>query len=99
MKVSKLIQTGIDNINRYGHIKKAYGSKHIGFCMVGSYTSNFAKIHDDEEIVDALLRNVCNTDILVDWNDDPKRTKKEVITAMEEAKELALSLEMSNENL
>ena len=77
MKPSELIK-------KYGWIQHELGSEAMGYCIVGAVHASFKRksLINRLHLLDSLT---CNLDIhsLSEWNDDPLRTKEEVIEFLE----------------
>lgn len=69
-------------IKKYGWIQGAMGNRDIGYCLMGAMYAA-AKRNSDEfyRIFKKLNRKVAKAPL--DWNDNPKRTKEEVINMLE----------------
>lgn len=44
MTPEEIIEKGIENIEKYGHIKGTYGAENVGFCAVGSMRYALAEV-------------------------------------------------------
>lgn len=58
-----------------------------GFCVLGAIglISGADALEPPTELVSRALRDVIGRGSLIEWNDDPGRTKSEVIQALQEA--------------
>jgi hypothetical protein len=75
-----------DQIETHGWIQHEDGDANSGFCVVGAIFRAFRYEPDsiDQEAIMQLRRYVARDNIVL-WNDDPNRTKDEVITVLRQA--------------
>lgn len=107
-EIAKTLLEASELIKTCGHMKHNFGSKNEGFCIHGAIgVALMIKKCTHVEVVKALAEymykkhKICipvgpvDKDVhnFVAWNDQPERTKEEVITALEGAAEYALEKE------
>jgi hypothetical protein len=87
-KMQKLFERAIDKVVKYGWIQGGYGGKTTGYCMGGAiYASSTNNVLIDNAL--ALLYSIVGSRGIADFNDDPKRTKKQVIAVLKQASKVA----------
>jgi hypothetical protein len=84
----EIILKSIELIETYGWVQKAFGSKDVGFCIVGAVRA----IRPSPSTVNRLGYTEAWTHLMygfkdrdiATWNDAPGRTKEEVILKLKE---------------
>lgn len=83
--VSEVLETAADIIEKEGWIQNGFGHSRLGYCAVGAIARaegfdfpTFAF----EEPSEKALRSYLGVEWVPSWNDDPARTKQEVLDAL-----------------
>lgn len=93
MNESEVLNKAADLIEKYGWIQGSLGWRHAGFCALGGIyqaTSDLGPIPClvSNALVSgtkAQLRETIGLSDIAEWNDDPLRTKEEVVAKLREA--------------
>ncbi|MFE7797025.1 hypothetical protein [Nocardia sp. NPDC057440] len=89
----EILKQGLDNIETYGWRRDEYGDVDTGYCAYGAcYAAAGVNIGLDEFVTTpdlhaafTLLRKQISTPMLATWNDDPLRTKADVVAIYKRA--------------
>jgi hypothetical protein len=90
-----VLRGGLENIRTYGWTQHEFGDINDGFCINGAVNyagtgdSVWVRLeHPNFKVLQSAkhaLRNVFDILFLAEWNDEPGRTKEEVIALFEQA--------------
>ena len=89
---SELLTGAADAIERFGHQKHTMGHTGIGFCLHGAMDYVAWRVDAGQRFTTPVMRDaaarlarVVGTNATIGWNDDPARTKEEVVAALRQA--------------
>lgn len=75
-------------IKEYGWTQGQAGNERIGYCLLGSIWKARMRVKaraDAQKLTITTLIEVLDEPALATWNDDPKRTKRQVLAALRKA--------------
>ncbi len=105
MKTSKVFDKMLEIFDTYGWCQNYLGDEHTGYCLAGARQKAATEILDDpfdndvkSILIDLIPSKKMDVPWAIEskWNDKKGRTKKQVIKLVKQARDIALSMEMSN---
>lgn len=75
-------------LEKYGWIQKTFGNRDYGFCLAGAITEAYPKDKDSNKAFNKLVKlhpRRFADGVVVTWNDNPGRTKKQVVELLKKA--------------
>jgi hypothetical protein len=78
--------TTYDVLKKYGWIQHKFGNKETGFCIYGAFLHAHARVGPKArtKLTNALVKS-CLPLSVTEWNDEPSRTKAEVLRVAKRA--------------
>lgn len=87
IKAAAIIEAGVEAIEKHGWVQQWAGNERVGFCAIGSLDGRrYGVLNMACKALDRVARERQGFPFgVIDYNDEPGRTKEEVIDLMKHA--------------